>query len=129
LKDRIAYRIVDEYPENGPYYRCRPRTSRQPLTLRELVEMIDGACEDEGAAFGPIIGNIRLGGDPLEDQSFVSVRSEFYSDLHAYYEARFAVYFDSFRNADDNALPDAAAPASSKATLAAVPKPGEIEYD
>jgi len=98
LKDRIAYRIVDEYPEAGQVYDCRPRTSRQPLTLAELVAMLDGARDCDGAVFGPIVFNIEsCGGDAEEYEDFVSVSSEFYPDLHDYYEARLAAYFEVFR--------------------------------
>jgi hypothetical protein len=40
---RVAYRIVDEYDCE---FTCKPRTTRQPLTLDELVKMIDGSSED-----------------------------------------------------------------------------------
>jgi hypothetical protein len=41
----IAYRIVDEYGEDETEYRCSPDRSDLPLTLGELVAMIDGAQE------------------------------------------------------------------------------------
>jgi hypothetical protein len=116
LKDRIAYRIVDEYPDAEVPYDCRPRTSRQPLTLGELVAMLDGARDCGGAVLGPVVFNIEsCGGDADEYDDFVSVSSEFYPQLHDYYETRLAAYFDAFRDADDHAMPDAAALASSKA--------------
>jgi hypothetical protein len=117
LKERIAYRIVDEYPGDEPTYNWCPRTSRQPLTLGDLVAMLDGARDCGGAVLGPVVFNIEsCGGDADEYEDFVSVSSEFYPQLHDYYEARLAVYFDAFRDADDDEVLDTAAAASSKAT-------------
>ena len=116
LKDRIAYWIVDEYPGDEPTYNWRPRTSRQPLTLGDLIAMLDGARDCGGAVLGPVVFNIEsCGGDADEYEDFVSVSSEFYPQLHDYYETRLAAYFDACRSADDDGMPDAAALASSKA--------------
>jgi hypothetical protein len=116
LKDRIAFRIVDEYPDAEQPYDCRPCTSRQPLTLGELVALLDRARDYDGAVFGPIVFNIEsCGRDADEYEDFVSVSSEFYPQLHDYYDARLAAYFDAFRNADNDAMPDGAALARSKA--------------
>ena len=116
LKDRIAYRIVDEYPGDEPTYNWRPRTSRQPLTLGDLIAMLDGARDCGGAVLGPVVFNIEsCGGDADEYEDFVSVSSEFYPQLHDYYESRLAAYFHACRSADDDGMPDAAALPSSKA--------------
>jgi hypothetical protein len=47
--ERIAYRIVDEY---SCEFTCKPRSTRQPLTLDDLVKMIDNCNERGGPVFG-----------------------------------------------------------------------------
>jgi hypothetical protein len=92
----IAYRVVDEYGEDGPGYVCRPKRSKLPLTLGELVAMIDGAEEGEGAAMSALIQNVRGGADvPTAYRDFVRVSSEFYAQLGAYYEAKIEAWFDA----------------------------------
>ena len=41
----IAYRIVDEYGEDGTEYLCSPDRNDLPLALAELVAILDGAQE------------------------------------------------------------------------------------
>jgi hypothetical protein len=92
----IAYRIVDEYAEDGPGYVCRPNLSQVPLTLGELVAMIDGAQEGGGAAMSALISNVESGADlPRAYRDFVRVSSEFYRQLGAYYEAKIEAWFDA----------------------------------
>lgn len=43
LADGIAYRIVDEYEDMSPDYVCQPGRSELPVTLGELIGLIDGA--------------------------------------------------------------------------------------
>jgi hypothetical protein len=52
-KNRIVYKIVDEYPEYEPNYFLAKETSVKPLTLSELIEMIDSAVEDGLCVFRP----------------------------------------------------------------------------
>lgn len=88
LKRGIAYRIVDEYMENEPNYEVRPRRSKRPLSLRELVALIEGASADGGLVW-PVLAFNRYGGSDLDDlRDFVRVSSEFYPQLEAYYDAR-----------------------------------------
>jgi hypothetical protein len=97
----IACRIVNEYGEDGPGYVCRPDRSELPLTLGELVALIDGAQEGGGAAMSALISNVESGADlPREYPDFVRVSSEFYSQLRAYYEARIEAWFDANYPAD-----------------------------
>lgn len=83
---RIAYRIVDEYSENSGDYRVLPKTSDQPLTLRQLIRMIDKAQE-----WG-LNGNARYYnfayGDPDPEllYDFATVSSEFYPELAFWYD-------------------------------------------
>jgi len=92
----IAYRIVDEYAEFGPEYSCCPHRSERPLTLGELVALIDGAEDGEGAAMSALIYNVGIGADPPDAlRDFVRVGSEFYPQLGAYYAARIEAWFDA----------------------------------
>ena len=83
LGERIAYRVVGE---NDSEYTCRPRSSRQPLSLEELVRMMDGCCERGGLVISNLELNAIMGGThPDELRLFVSVRSAFYSELGDWY--------------------------------------------
>src|SRR5262249_16356981 len=83
----IAYRIVDEYEDLE--YLCNPNRTRRPLTLGELVALIDGARDGGGAAMSAFIYNAKGGGDtPGQLRNFVQVSSEFYPQLGSYYAGR-----------------------------------------
>ncbi len=94
LKDCIGYRIVDEYYDESFEYVCRPGRSKLPLTMAELVGMIDGGCEG-GVALRPIVGNVECGADPDDMRDFVSVSSEFYPQLGRYYAHRIDQWFEA----------------------------------
>jgi hypothetical protein len=97
----IAYRIVDEYGEDGPGYLCHPDRSESPLTLAELLAMIDGAQESEIVAMSALISNVESGvDDPDAYRDFVRVGFEFYPQLGAYYAARIEAWFDANCPAD-----------------------------
>jgi hypothetical protein len=85
----IEYRIVDEYPENGETYVPHPRNSTRTLTMGELVNMIDEATDEGGAAIGALGCNLEMSSDPRELEGFVTVESDFYPELERYYSARF----------------------------------------
>jgi hypothetical protein len=89
----IAYRIVDEYPENGPSYECHPDRSQSTLTLAELVLMIDSGLPDGGAALSHLFSNCEYCFHPRELRNFVRVHSEFYPQLEAYYDHRIGAWF------------------------------------
>ena len=89
--NRIVYRIVDEYET---CFRFKPKTSTQPLSLGELIAMIDGATGHlDGDAEG-LTGAYRSynldGCDAADLVDFVTVSSPFYPGLETYYaeEAR-----------------------------------------
>ncbi len=90
---RIRYEVVKGRDSAGPVsYRFRPRTSTRPLTMRQLVRLIDGAHEEnEPPGAGLVLGNLQLGpgGAPLPSQRhFVAVTSRFYPHLDSYYDWR-----------------------------------------
>lgn len=100
-KDAIGYRIVDEYPEDGPRYLCHYDRSQLPLTFGELVSMIDSAIEGGGAAMSHLIWNMGNGGYPDELRNFVQVSSEFYPQLGDYYRRRVKAWFDENVTSED----------------------------
>jgi hypothetical protein len=99
---RIAYSIVDEYESAYVEYEPRPRTSTRPLSMRRLVELLDGACPDGGAVMSQTVLLIPHVGSPDELHHFTSVESDFYPDLGRYYAGRFEQYFESLRSEYDD---------------------------
>ena len=88
-----AYSIVDEY-DTADEYELDPSTSRSPLSMRQLVDMLDGACHHGGAVMSHVIANVVEHGESAEEyRGFVRVESDFYPDLGAYYKARFEQWF------------------------------------
>ena len=83
--ERIAYSIVDEYETE---FSVSPMHSDKPLTLFDLVGLIDTGKEEGSLAMCYTVGN--YSGDSLEDldaiRSFTRVESVFYSQLNLHYE-------------------------------------------
>ena len=88
---RIHYQVVDNYPDSCNY-RCTPESSDRPLSLGELIELIDtaehvdkssGEVESRGLVFGVLEHNLDGGVDEL--RSFIRVTSAFYDDLDVWY--------------------------------------------
>jgi hypothetical protein len=99
----IRYRIVDEY-EGESVYRCTPEQSTRPLTMRELVELMDsargeGMYPDYGTGLTSVWRDFHAnnGSDLEEMVGFVSVSSEFYPELHRYYEEEAAMWLKQRR--------------------------------
>jgi hypothetical protein len=84
-KDRIRYRVVDEY-ENGTLSGKNTRTSTRPLTLGELEGFLNGAW----SIFDVLAMNFGHSGyDRDEMLNFVAdVESQFYPNIGALYERR-----------------------------------------
>lgn len=103
LLDGIAYWIVDEYEDMSPDYVCQSGRSELPLTLGELVGLIDGALPDSGAALSHLYANVASGGEDLwRLRDFVSVSSEYYPQLASHYDLRIAAWFaENVPAADD----------------------------
>ncbi len=84
---RIVYRIEDEYRTR---FRFEPRRSTQPLSMGELIGLIDGATghlEGDREGLTSAYRNYNLDGCPAERLlDFVTVTSEFYPELQTYYE-------------------------------------------
>jgi hypothetical protein len=86
----IHYRVVDEY--EWWEFQVDPETSSSPLTMRQLVNLIDSVewhpGDDEveiGLTDAYRDGNFD-GGDPEELLHFVRVTSTYYPGLRAHYE-------------------------------------------
>ena len=93
---KIIYDIVDEYESE---FRFEPRESDLPLTMGELVRLIDqtetmdhGDQDDYGKGLTDSFRNMNLveGENPRELLDFVTVSSEFYPMLQSYYRDRAA---------------------------------------
>jgi hypothetical protein len=82
---RIAYRVVDEYDRS---FTVSPESSELPLTLGELIALIDGV-EWEGyqgltTVFRDSCCDCEVSAE--ESANFVNVSSEFYPRLAAWYD-------------------------------------------
>ena len=82
---RIRYRIVDEYMEDGPID-CSIKSSTDPLTLRQLIDLMDGAGRwDIGLVMGVLKGNLNAGAEADSLLDFVTVDSAYYPQLAEWY--------------------------------------------
>jgi tetratricopeptide (TPR) repeat protein len=87
-RGKIRYRVVDEYWDQGLFtYSLRKKSSERPLTLRELIDLIDTAKGDDGIV-GLIAGHRAMQEESsFEKQAaFVRVWSSFYPQLGEYYQ-------------------------------------------
>lgn len=104
---RWHYRLYDEY---GGTFRLAPATSRRPLTMRQLIHLFDTVEGDELDTLGQGLvlcwgaWQLENGAAPREVLSFVSVSSEVYPELGAYYEGRleaWAARYEEQADVDD----------------------------
>lgn len=87
----IAYRVVDEYEVK---WRCHPAKSNRPLTMAEIISLIDSVeMEGEPDAYTGLTNSCRDSNciNPNMDDlkaliSFVHVTSLYYPDLESWYE-------------------------------------------
>jgi hypothetical protein len=82
---RIGYSVVDEYPETSTYV-CHPATSVSPLSLGELLALMERASEG-GSIIFPILAMNTRDSTLAELATFITVTSDFYPDLGTYYRA------------------------------------------
>jgi hypothetical protein len=92
--ESIELRITDDAEGE---YRWKSSDTKRPLSLRELIALIDstkGPC-GRGLVFAVLNYNLREGGvDPTDLERFVEVASEFYPDLARHYEAELLLWVD-----------------------------------
>jgi hypothetical protein len=90
-KKGIAYRIEDEHETE---YEARPRWSREPLSMLELIRLIENA-----KPASPTLGVLKMnreGGSEWDDlEGFVEVTSPFYPQLGAWYERYLGLWIAS----------------------------------
>jgi hypothetical protein len=89
----IAWRVVDEYPDRGEYI-VRPEVSVGPLTLAELIDLLDGASYTGGDLEGGVAlgwNNMNLdGGETASElRYFTTLESSLYPELSAHYDRVF----------------------------------------
>jgi hypothetical protein len=92
--DRIEYSIVDEYETEFSVF---PKNSEGPLTLAELIGLIDGATEEGSLGLYYTQMNYEGGERSIEwlDQMrlFTRVESAFYPQLNLHYEKLLDVWY------------------------------------
>lgn len=97
--NKIHYRIVGEYETR---FRFKPRETDEPLTMGELIALLDGASGvfDEARGFTDAYRNYSLenGSDLKSLLSFVTISSEFYPELGQWYRDQADEwYYEKFR--------------------------------
>jgi hypothetical protein len=99
---RIFYRVVDEYPQTG-HWVCSPASSAQPLTLAQMIRLIDTArSADMDEYAGSLIDLLREGQEGCEPHQlakFVTVESDIYPGLSAYYREQAQLWLARRQNA------------------------------
>ena len=85
---KIHYSVVDEYPEDHSY-QCNPTTSDRPLTMGEIIALID-TTQASDYFTGVVVGLLQFNYECSEDleahRNFVSVSSAFYPELGSWYD-------------------------------------------
>ena len=86
LSLRISYRIVDEYGDlwGDDHYVMRPKTTKAPLTLKQLVAAIDAADLVNGPRDINYDGGCAC--SPEEIYDFCTVSSPYYPQLGPWYD-------------------------------------------
>ena len=82
-RGRIRYRVVDEYMETSTYV-CHPASSVSPLSLGELIALMESAS-DGGSIIFPLLAMNCRGHISNDLSTFITVSSDFYADLGRYY--------------------------------------------
>lgn len=85
--ERIRYRIVDEYESS---YSCSPRTSREPLTLGQLIDLIDDAGLTLGFSQANNFPAVPIGAL----RAFTQIRSDVYAHLTTHGDRVHAAWFE-----------------------------------
>lgn len=94
------YSVVDEYPEDHSY-QCNPTTSSRPLTLSEVIALIDTTRAGDYYA-GVVVGLLQFNYECSEDleahRNFVSVSSAFYPELGSWYDDVIEEWYEENRS-------------------------------
>ena len=99
----IRYSIADEYNGDFTYVLSR-KTSRQPLTLRQLVSFLEDSSQNEVPG-DLITGYNDMNNEWLDDRDslrhFTRISSEFYPQLRAHCEHAFDDWVEAGRKRDE----------------------------
>ena len=83
----IEYRIEDEYmniyPEGEEHYKVQPKFSKEPLSFKELINLIDNAREGGGLIDA---AKNYYPEEPEEYYDFATAESAFYPQLEGWYD-------------------------------------------
>ena len=84
-EDKIGYRAVDEYETE---FSIDPEESHNPLSLEELIQLIDGVNEGGGGGLALCYNqsHFECGTDAESMRHFTTVKSDFYGGIHLHYE-------------------------------------------
>ncbi len=102
----IRYRCVTEFEEEGEVVSLGRKTSRRPLTLRELIELIDTAETNQrdlcgGLVFGDLQWNLwNTGMEPEDLRGWIEASSMFYPQLGGWYEQSVGAWLTSVQEAE-----------------------------
>ena len=94
--ERIRYRVVDEYEVA---YVCHPASSVAPLSMRQLVALLESASEGGSIIFSILASNSRASRSE-ELATFITVSSDFYADLGRYYRALTDAFLEELARED-----------------------------
>jgi hypothetical protein len=87
---KIKYRVASEYEDDGMVYELPFEESGEPLTLRELMDFIEGSTQPGDIYAGGILSSSwammhEFSTDEDEIVGFLSLSSPFYPGLASYY--------------------------------------------
>lgn len=96
-RPRILYRAEDEYESEWTLPR---HSSAQPLTLGQLIELIDwSTCSsDDRDPNLDFVANIWRFTDPIDCPGFVTVESDFYPQLNVWYRTKEERWIEAHRS-------------------------------
>lgn len=100
-KGRNLYRVVDEY---GTAFELARRSSRGPLSLEQLIDLIDRSAHPEFGTGLALVYNEHNadGGGRADLRHFTRVASDLYPELEAHYECVFEDWVAEEAVADDD---------------------------
>jgi hypothetical protein len=99
----IRYRVIDEYET---VFHCRPDVSERPLTMHELIELLDKTEADDRQGIGLVSlwRDDNLEADDYDPEyaeelvDFVTVSSDFYPRLGMWYEEEAQEWLEGIRD-------------------------------
>ena len=91
VESGIEYRVEDEYmdsyPEGKDHFKVQPNLSKEPLSFKEIVNLIDNAEEGGGLIDNAKNFTYEDGGyEPEEYYDFATAESAFYPQLKDWYD-------------------------------------------